>query len=229
MATFRMRVFRYTDGGSDKVWAICRDNTRVLVFYGKYSQKTLNGGPVKAKARDLDEEVTRRISEQLVQGYDDLGEYDVEDRQIVWTRRPSAQPANPNRFAPTAYVSVQMEQSAAVRDALQGAFEVQELEDRLIIGLPNGTFLECLTNLTSGTLAAYADNGAFGRLAVLAVGEALKKPVFDQDDKQRSRKWLHENPEQFADIPNLHELAADLRLMAPPVKVKANAARAALW
>lgn len=229
MATFRMRVFRYTDGSSDKVWAICRDNSRVLVFYGKYSQKVLNGGPIKAKARDLDEEVSRRILEQLAQGYDEKGEYDVEDKKIVWTPRSSAQPATPNRFAPTAYVAVQVEQIAVVRDALQGVFEIQEQEDRLIIGLPNGTSLECLTNVTSGTLAAYADNGAFGRLAVLAAGEALRNPVFDQDDKQRSRMWLHENPEQFADIPNLRELAADLRLMAPPVKVKADAVRAALW
>jgi hypothetical protein len=229
MATFRMRVFRYTDGSSDKVWAICRDNSRVLVFYGKYSQKVLNGGPIKAKARDLDDEVSRRVIEQLAQGYAELGEYDVVGKQIVWTSLSPAQPANPNRFAPMAYVAVQMAHIAVVRDALQGAFEVQEREDRLIIGLPNGTSLECLSNVTSGTLASYADNGAFGRLAVLAVGEVLKKPVFDQDDKQRSRKWLHENPEQFADIPNLHELAADLRLMAPPVKVKADAVRAALW
>lgn len=229
MATFRMRVFRYTDGGSDKVWAICRDNTRVLAFYGKYSQTVLNGGPVKTKAMDLDEEVSRRIREQLAQGYVELGEYEVEDKTIVWTPRTPQKATSPNRFVPIAYVAVTMEQIAAVREALQEVFEVRELEDRLLIDLPNGATLECLAQVAAGSLAAFPDSGAYGRLAVLAVGEALKASVFDHDDKQRSRKWLQENPEQFADIPNLRELAADLRLMAPPVKVKADAARAALW
>ena len=79
------------------------------------------------------------------------------------------------------------------------------------------------------TLAAFEEHGPIGILAVLAAGEVLKKPVLDREHRTRNRNWLKENPETFAEISNLEEMAVVLRLKAPPVKVKESAVRSALW
>ena len=229
MATFRMRVFRYQDGSSDKVWAICRDGERVMVFYGRYTQQYLNGGPIKPKQRDLNEEVSRRMQEQLAQGYRDLGEYSVVEKEIIWKPLAARDKPNANRMIPIAYVGIGREEIEKVRGVLEEVFSVASEADRLIINIPDSMPMECLTNLGEPTLAAFEEHGPIGILAVLAAGEVLKKPVLDREHRARNRNWLKENPETFAEISNLEEMAVVLRLKAPPVKVKESAVRSALW
>jgi hypothetical protein len=226
MAIFRMRVFRYTAGDSDKVWAIGRDGARVLVFYGKYTQSKLNGGPVKLKTRDPYDEVTRRVREQLDQGYQELGEFDVDDRHILWKAPKATEPAAATGFGPTAFVTLDSTKVEAVVAAL-APFGLAQHEDRLEVTLPNG---EVITwRYLRKTFAAKEQHGAYGRLAVLAAAVAAGLPAFDADNVERSAAWLRECPELFADIPNLRELAADLRLMAPALRVKAAAERPSLF
>lgn len=229
MATFRMRVFRYTGGGSDKVWAICRDGQRVLVFYGKFQQQTLSGGPIKPKDSNLSTEVSRRIQEQLNQGYTELGEYDVADKKILWNQTASTSSSAGKPATMLAYAEFEPHQVAAMKEVLERGFTVRELSDRLEIDLPNGTTLSWNTQRSPSTMTAKIEHGAFGCLAVLAAAEVIKTVMYDQDDKMRTASWLREEPEHFADIPDLRELAVELRLMAPPVKVKSGAARPALW
>lgn len=223
-----MEVMVRRDGADESVWAVCKDGFRVITCSGRLS------APLAQQIHMATNDTAEMSLEAMKaanarRGFESIGQLRIEDGVIDWSSAGEGKPVTSNLELPAAYAELPADVTSGQLAAFASGFdryEAREEAGTVIVTGPKSFRMKVKKNGPAWLSEAMPWEGAEAFMFLLALAERFGGSVFDADAQARTRKWVPELIKQhdprFDSKEEIQELAAQLGLCAPPLKVKSG-------